>query len=92
MRLQDAVNTLNLSNPPEVARHLLLSGSKGKRRDCRKCPVAVYLSALVGQQVVVSHCGARLENFTQFTKLPGVLTLFIGIFDGGFAGDELLEE
>lgn len=81
MTLEEAMKTLDLADAQAVAELLMREGVKGERRDCIRCPVAVYLRKMIGQAVSVGHGLAMTRTGMDIVFTPKAVSQFIGMFD-----------
>lgn len=86
MTLVEAIATLKVGTPDEVADILRRAEIKGLKQSICECPVATYLSRLTELDIVVNGVYARERDDEMGTlggKLPLAVQQFIGRFDRG---------
>lgn len=90
MNLHEAVMTLNVDNPKEIAKILVREGIKGNKDNCETCPLAKYFTKMTTNVVTVSVIQATEWGMISNDKwikaivgLPKVCTNFIHLFDTG---------
>jgi hypothetical protein len=87
--LSDALRELSILEPAEIAKRLDEAGIKGKARACSFCPMANYLSKILGGGYFVTLdkvyiLDAEFDFDDQiFVETPETVCKFIQQFDAG---------
>ena len=79
--LQTAIK--ELKEVKDLAAHFKSLGIKGKRHDCSKCVLAVYLSSVVGEPVLSDGEVAWVESMYGDTACRCRFKAFTDEFDAG---------
>jgi hypothetical protein len=92
--LQEALDQLNRYTADEVAELLMLAGKKGHQSLALSCPMANYLSDVLGSECSVGPWRAHnmlVDGDDRWADLPDGVSYFVDRFDRGHYPD-LIEE